>query len=152
MCAEALHPAPQFRMAAAAGHVQRCCAPHLDLEREQHSCAQTVRSPPSSLLTRSSWSSLACGLSERVCSRMWACTYSFLDQRIKLSYASEPILVSFYWLKQHRAGRPLLGDSLKILVTQMGQTGPFCLHPSTRLLAHPHSHGKTAEVGEDDPL
>ena len=37
----------------------------------------------------------------------------FFDRGIKLSLASEPNLVSFYWLEPHWAGRPLLGSSSK---------------------------------------
>jgi len=37
----------------------------------------------------------------------------FFDRGIKLSLASEPSLVSFYWLQPHWAGRPLLGSSSK---------------------------------------
>lgn len=36
-------------------------------------------------------------------------TSAFFNQRIKLSFASEPNLVSFCWSKWHRAGKILIG-------------------------------------------
>ena len=36
---------------------------------------------------------------------------TFFAQRIKLSFASEPNLVLFYWLKQHQAEGLLLGTN-----------------------------------------
>ena len=46
-------------------------------------------------------------LGESVCAGAGARTFSFLDQRIKLSFASELNSVYFYRLKQHGAGGPL---------------------------------------------
>ena len=54
------------------------------------------------------------------CSRARVPTSPFFDQRIKLSFASESNLVSFYWLKQHRAGRLLLRTDAKGLITNSG--------------------------------
>ena len=46
-----------------------------------------------------------------VCSRARAGTSPFSDQRTKLSFASEPNFVSFYWLERKWAGGPLLGTN-----------------------------------------
>ena len=92
----------QFKMAAAASRVQRRCARTVvwgDLEREQRSCTCQARAPPPSATEaihlkqprpRLAFLGRACALERELAS-------PFFDRRIKISFASEPNWVSFYW-------------------------------------------------------
>ena len=80
-------------------HRCRCCG--------QHDRAPWELRP--SPLRRTQESSSACG--DSMCSRAWAPTSPFSDQRLMLPFASEP--KSVYWWDWHWAGGPLLEPYLK---------------------------------------
>ena len=54
---------------------------------------------------------------ESLCCRALARNSPFSDSRIKLTFASEPSFVSFYWFQRYQAGGSFFGSYWKGLVT-----------------------------------
>lgn len=89
---------------AAPSTATRCC--------EQHTCVRPMRTP--SLPTKKQlWGWL---VGESMDSRANSLLFIF-HQRVKPSFAYEPNMASFYWLKLHWARRSLWEPVLKGLVT-----------------------------------
>ena len=114
-CEEALHTTLPFKMAGA-DRAQRCC----DLERENtHVPIPRELCPrPSPLIERHKAAPPTVPRGERRNSGERARTSPFFDQRIKLSFAYEPNLVSFYWYERHKAEGLFLGTDSGRSVTQ----------------------------------
>ena len=90
--------------------MQRRCAAPRSGARAAQLCATCKNSTP--CCCREPYEvavSTACG--DSLFSRAGAPTSPFFDQRIKLSFASEPNSVSFYCLQRHGPEGPLLGTS-----------------------------------------
>lgn len=98
------------------GPSQRCC----DLKHEQHTCTHLTRtlSPPLPADRTLQADLPTVSQAEYVYSRKQAHISPFFDQRIKLSFASELNLVSFYWCVPHGAEELFLGTNLGGSATQ----------------------------------
>ena len=121
--------------------VQRWCTWHFSLEcLEQQSCAPSaeLRLPPlpadrSTMKQPRSPRSFR----ENTYSRVWAYTAQFLDQRMKLSFASELIWCCSTGLSDTRQEQPCWvtggGSVTKLSWPQRDRPWPFWLHLSARL-------------------
>ena len=141
LCAAVLHPELQTRKVTPQlrGRVETCCQWHLNSRWRQWQAVRRDTAPRTWMWSQSSTAALAprelqpptpspqwgepyrasppIPCPKHVCSRARAPTPPFSDQRIKLSFVSEPNSVSIYWHGQHQRRGPLLGPNSKGLVT-----------------------------------
>ena len=113
---------------------RRPCAEMLRSGAREHARAHPARTlPPPPLIERHKAAPPTVPRGERRNSRERARTSPFFDQRLKLSFAYEPNLVSFYWYERHRAEGPFLGTDSGRSVTQAHWESRFYAWVNKRL-------------------